>query len=712
MVPRLYSTQTMSADTRRRLAIGAIGLVGVVLGSLAAAQAQAADAGDPAAGGALLLQARDNKDGTPAALPAVRLGTDMDVIVNGPVMRVRMTQAFRNTSKGWMEATYLYPLPDDGAVDTLKMVVGQRVIVGHIKRRAEARDIYERAKAQGQRSGLVEADRPNLFRTNVANVGPGETVLISIEYQAPVRQLGGEYAMRLPLVVGPRYVPPRSLTSSAGLADAARVTAPLAAPGAPLNPVSITIHLAPGFVPANIISPYHRIRVVDAGPAERTITLAMGEEPADRDFELRWRSASADPMLSLFRQAIGGQQYVMATITPQTRVEPGKVAPREMIFVIDNSGSMGGGSMDAAKQSLLHALGTLRPEDTFNVIRFDNTMTQLFEQPTPASVEQVEIARKFTAGLEAAGGTEMLPALKAALVDGHPANKGVRQIVFLTDGDLSDEKDMMAEIAAHGGRSRVFMVGIGSAPNNYLMRRMAEAGRGTYTNIGEGNEVLAKMTALLDRLKTPAMHDIAVRVEGSPLDLTPHDLPDLYAGEPLVLLGKGDDLKGTLVVSGMIGDTRWSQRVDLGQAAASPAVARLWASRSIADVEAERWSGQLESAAADEKIAQLGLAYDLVTTQTSLVAVDETSARPEGAKLTSEDLPLLLPKGWNFDALLGHDAPAAAPAAGLPDAEQQMDLPQTATGFLGAVWRGLAMLVLGVVGLVAARRRGRVEVSR
>lgn len=714
MVPRRPLSSSICTDTRRRLAIGAIGLAGVVLSALIAAQARAADADDRAAGGALLLEARGGGAGEGSALPAMRLGTDMDVTVSGPIMRVRMTQAFRNTSKGWMEATYLYPLPEDGAVDTLKMVVGQRVVIGHIKRRAEAREIYERAKAEGRRSGLVEADRPNLFRTNVANVGPGETVLISIEYQAPVRQLGGEYAMRLPLVVGPRYVPPSSLTSGAALADAARVTAPLVGPAvkAGLNPVSITIHLAPGFVPANIISPYHRIHVVDAGPAERTITLAAGEEPADRDFELRWRSASADPVVSLFAQMRDGRHYVMATITPQARVEPGKVAPREMIFVIDNSGSMGGGSMEAAKQSLLYALGTLRPEDSFNIIRFDDTMTQLFDRPTPASAEQVEIARKFTAGLKAAGGTEMLPALKAALVDAHPADKGVRQIVFLTDGDLSNERDMMAEIAAHGGRSRVFMVGIGSAPNNYLMHRMAEAGRGTYTNIGDGSEVTARMTALLDRLKAPAMHDLSVRVEGAPLDLTPHDLPDLYAGEPLVLLGKGEDLKGVIVVTGKIGDTPWNQRIDLARAAASPAVARLWASHSVADVEAQRWSGQLEEDAANDRIAQLGLAYDLVTTQTSLVAVDETPARPDGAKLTREDLPLLLPKGWDFDALLGHDAPAAAPAAGVPEAEQQMDLPQTATGFLGRIQQGLAMLVLGVLGLAAARRRGSTGVRR
>lgn len=707
MLPHPYLCRAARPETRQRLVIGAIGLIAVILSGLAAAQARAEDAGDPAAGGALMLQGRDTKDGVVSALPAVRLGTDMDVTVSGQILRVRLTQAFRNTSDKWMEATYLYPLPDDGAVDTMKMIVGQRVIIGHIKRRGEARDIYERARAEGQRSGLVESDRPNLFRTNVANVGPGETVLISIEYQAPVRQLGGEFALRLPLVVGPRYVPPHSLTDGAALTDAARVTAPLADPalGRSLNPVSITVHLAPGFVPANIISPYHRISVVDEGMAERTITLAAGEEPADRDFELRWRSASADPTVGLFRQALGGQQYVMATITPQAQVEPGKVPPREMVFVIDNSGSMGGESMAAAKQSLLYALGTLRPEDTFNVIRFDDTMTQLFEHSTPASPEQVELARKFTQGLDAAGGTEMLPALKAALADAHPTDKGVRQVIFLTDGDLSNEKEMMTEIAEHGGRSRVFMVGIGSAPNNYLMHRMAEAGRGAYTNIGDGAEVMGKMTALLDRLKAPAVHDLVVRVEGSPLELTPQNLPDLYAGEPLVLLGKGGDLAGKLVVSGMIGDKPWRQDVDLGKAIESSSVARLWAGRRIADVEAQRWSGQVEDNAANEQIAQLGLAYDLVTTQTSLVAVDDTPARPEGVKLTREDLPLLLPKGWDFDKLLGHDAPAPATAAPLSEQEQEMDLPQTATGFLGAIRRGLAMMAFGLFGLIAARRR-------
>lgn len=695
--------------SRQRLTLGVIGLAIVVAGALVVPPARAAQADDAVAGGTLILQGAIGKAGMVTAVPAVRLGTDMDVTVDGAIMRVRLTQAFRNTGKAWMEARYLYPLPDDGAVDTLKMVVGQRVIIGQIKRREDARAIYERAKAMGQRSGLVEAQRPNLFRTNVANVGPGETVLIAIEYQAPVQQRDGGYALRLPLVVGPRYEATGRLPGRAMAEQDGDVTAPIAAPavGAVINPVSITVHLAPGFVPANIVSPYHRIAVQVTGQAERTVTLAAGTVPADRDFELRWRAASADPTIALFHQNLRGQHYLMATLTPQSTVEPAKVAPREMIFVIDNSGSMGGESIAAAKQSLLHALATLRPEDTFNVIRFDDTMTQVFAQPVPASAAQVAIARTFVEGLDAAGGTEMLPALKAALVDAHPMAPGVRQIVFLTDGDISNEKDMMAEIAAHAGRSRVFMVGIGSAPNMYLMRRMAEAGRGTYTNIGEGSEVVAKMTALLDRLAVPAMHDITVRIAGAALDITPRTLPDLYAGEPLVLLAKGDHAQGRLIVSGMIGERNWTQTVDIAQAAESPAIARLWANRRIADTEAQRWSGQIDDETADAQIAQLGLDYDLVTTQTSLVAVDTSPARPNGAKLTREELPLLLPKGWDFASLLGHDATNDAGPPPMPALEQEMDLPQTATGFSVLVQRGLILGLLGLCGLGAAGLPGR-----
>ena len=678
--------------------------------SFAATTAEQED--DGPGSGTLMLQAK----GVATSLPAVRLGTDMDVTVSGTVARVRVTQAFRNTSNQWVEATYLYPLPEDGAVDSLKMVVGQRVIIGKIKQREEARQTYEAAKAKGQKAGLVEQQRPNMFTNSVANVGPGETVLISIEYQAPVRQLDGKFSLRLPLVVGPRYVPPHSLTSTAAVSYAQKVTAaPVLDPqlGEKLNPVSITVQLAPGFEPANLISAYHRI-AIDGSGEQRRIRLVDSEVPADRDFELSWRSAAANPTVGLYRQHLGNHDYVMASVMPPAPATNLVIPPREMVFVIDNSGSMGGESMQEAKASLVHALGTLRPQDRFNVIRFDDTMTQLFEHSVAATPDQVQLATRFAQGLEAAGGTEMLPALKAALADAAASGDAatVRQIVFLTDGDLSNEDEMSAAIAADGGRSRIFLIGIGSAPNNYLMNRMAVMGRGTYTNIGSPGEVVTKTTALLDVLQRPAVQNLKATVNGTTLELTPNLLPDLYVGQPLVLLGRTDKLAGSLTISGTLGKRLWSSTVNLADAIESPAIAKLWARRKIDDIETDRTRGKIEGEAADKAITVIGLEHSLVTSQTSLVAVDETPSRPAGATLTREELPINLPAGWKFDTLFGGDAAkAAADNAAHPSTEnvadpaEAIELPQTATDFERKMITGLALLLFVAGGLTMLRRR-------
>ena len=667
--------------------------------------ARASREGDPdeeIAAGTLVLHPR----GGGGDLPAVRLGTHYEVRVSGRIARTRVVQAFRNTGRQWAAATYLYPLPEDAAVDSLKMVVGQRVIVGEIRRRAEAAEMYERAKAAGQRAALVEEQRPNMFTNRVANIAPGETVLIEIEYQAPVTVRGGEYSLRLPLVVGPRYVPPSSLDSAEGQADAGAVTAPLAHPSAgPLNPVSIEIHLQPGFPIANLISPYHPVATEAAPGGGRIVRLAQGEVPANRDFELRWRSAAADGSVGLFRERLGGQDYVMAMLTPPVDDRRRPVPPREMIFVIDNSGSMAGESMEQARASLLHALRTLNPADRFNVIRFDDTMTQLFEAPVPATPEQVELALRYAESLEAEGGTEMLPALRAALVDPTPADARVRQLIFMTDGAISNEAEMLEAIGGARGRSRVFMIGIGSAPNSLLMSRMAEVGRGSYTHIGDTAEVNARMTELLDRLTRPAVTELSVRIVGSDAEVTPRQLPDLYAGEPLLVMARGAGLGGTLEVSGRIGDGVWRRSVALSEAVEGPGVARLWARRRIAEIEVADTLGTIDPEEAADTIARLGLEFSLVTPETSLVAVDRTPVRPQGARLTEEELPLNLPHGWDFDALFGNSSESSTRGVLAEDAAELIELPQTGTDAAALARSGAILLLLALGGLALLRRR-------
>ncbi len=660
--------------------------------------------------GGLMLRGTSS-EGIATSVPAVRLGTDIVANVSGQTARVTVTQAFRNTSEEWMEATYLYPLPDNGAVDTLQMVVGDRIFSGKIKPKEEAKQIYEEAKANGQKAGLVEQHRPNMFRNSIANVGPGETVLVQIELQAPIQQIKGDYSLRMPLVVGPRYVAggasvgkgaSGSLARAALLAGSSDILAPTADPamaaraGGGLNPVSITVNLDPGFTAEAISSPYHAVNIKGQGDT-RTVTLKDGAVPANRDFELRWSAGGDAPELGLFKQSHGALDYVMATITPPSAERRSAEAPpREMIFVIDNSGSMAGDSMPAARRSLLYALETLRPQDRFNIIRFDDTMDELFVSAVPASDENIAIGKSFTHGLEAEGGTEMLPALQAAL-SAKTSETHLRQIVFLTDGSLSNEAEMMREISQNRGKARVFMVGIGSAPNTFLMRRMAEEGRGTFTHVGYRDEAESQMQRLLDRLSKPVATNLIARVSGGNIDFAPRDLPDLYAGEPLVLLGRTKHLQGTLTVSGTIEGQRWSQSIDLSQASESDVVAKLWARRRISEVEAERYSGETTYERADASIEELGMDFHLVTSRTSLIAVDETPSRPDGARLVREELPLLLPAGWDFDRLFG--AQLAAVSRDLPardhEERQRLELPNTSTGYRLTLALGIALLIAG-----------------
>ena len=647
------------------------------------------------------------RDGTSAGYTeATRLGTDVEVRVSGQMMRVKVVQAFRNTGRSWVEASYVYPLPEDGAVDTLKMVVGNRVILGEIKRRAEAKTTYEAAKREGRRAALIEQERPNVFTTSVANVGPGQTVLVEIEYQAPVRVEAAEFSMRLPLVVAPRYAP-AARRGADPVPDRERVSPPVLDPrtGQAINPVSITVHLDPGFPLGDVASAFHKVRVANEGASGRVVRLADRQVPADRDFVLTWDSASPVPAASMFRETIGGDHFVMAAVTPPVGSERAAPPPREMVFVIDNSGSMGGESIRQAKASLDYALAHLGPQDRFNLIRFDDTLTVLFPDAVPADEAHIRDARAYVDRLEAAGGTEMLPALEAALKDPTPVDGArVRQVIFLTDGEISNEADLLAALGKHRGRSHVFMVGIGSAPNGFLMSRVAEVGRGGYTAIGSVEEVEARMHGLLDRLTDPVATDLSATFVGVDGQATPAVLPDLYRGEPLVVAAKVSAPKGRLHLAGTVDGKPWHQDLGIADAPEAEGVSKLWAKRRITDAEVARHLGSLSEAEANDAIADLGLRYGIVTHETSLVAIDQTRERPLGEPLRREDLPVNLPAGWDFATLFDHAVDERpAQSGGTGGTEQELRLPKTGTDaelrvLLGAALAGLAMCGLHVRG--------------
>jgi Ca-activated chloride channel family protein len=524
------------------------------------------------AGAAPALMFRTVPDAAPTAAPVQ--STDVEMRVSGPVVRATVRQTFTNPATEWAEGIYVFPLPETAAVDHLTMHVGDRVIEGQIQEKQAAKAVYAQAAVQGRRASLVEQERPNLFTTSVANIPPGAAIAVEIQYQQTVRHDAGRFSLRLPMVVGPRYV--------AGAEDAARITPPMQHPAqGPLNPVTLRITLDPGLPVTAIESPYHPIDVRPLGRDIWEITLADGPVPADRDFELVWSPAGgAAPSAVLLTEPQGPDLYALLMVLPPASPAPSRV-PREVIFVLDNSGSMHGASIEQAKAALKLALARLGAGDTFNVIRFNHTTSSLFLDAREASRANLAGAARWVDAIHADGGTVMLPALRQAL-EGVAAPGRLRQVIFLTDGAVGNEAQLFAEIRARLGESRLFTIGIGSAPNSHFMREAARLGRGTFTYIGTPNEVQEKMTALFRKLETPALADLTLELPGlATADVLPSPIPDLYLGEPLVVALKATTLPSRAVLRGRLGMTPWEHDVALHHVDAGAGLAVQWARAKI-----------------------------------------------------------------------------------------------------------------------------------
>ncbi len=692
--------------------------------------------------GALLIASTE--PGLYVEAPLVAADVDMDIA--GPIIRTTLTQRFTNPTDKWVEGVYAFPLPEDAAVDTLKIIIGDRFIEGTIKEREEARQIYEQAVRDGLRAGLVEQERPNLFTTSVANIGPGETVAIQIEYQDKARIEDGKYSTRFPLVVAPRYSPEPQIALTADrngfvsvsdpVPDRARISPPVLHPAHEPSgveglrlPVSFDITINAGMPLTSARSRTHDITSFTDRGGTLHASLTHDEVAADRDFVLEWTpDTGAAPTASIFSQQREGQTYYLATITPPALSTAPIRRDRETVFVIDNSGSMSGPSMDQAKQGLLIALDRLVESDEFNIIRFDDTMDLLFQTAAPATPQNIARAKRFVRNLEANGGTEMLPALRAALVDADPRDTDeLRQVVFITDGAIGNEDQLFDALTSNLGRSRLFTVGIGSAPNSYFMTRAARLGRGTFTYIDDVTEVANQSAKLFAALENPVMTDIRITLPDAAATTYPSPVPDLYAGEPVQVAISTPTSDGDLTISGTLNGETWTQTLSLASAHDASGVAQLWGRAQIAAIEESRYSGA-SMAAIDAGVLRTALDFNLVSRLTSLVAVDVTPARPSGAPLDTRQIATMLPAGWDFAAVFGDKADRRARQFDrLPDnvmnainaratrdgptdeAEESLDLPATAANWklllaFGLLLTSFGAVILGRGSLFTARR--------
>ncbi|TMN70980.1 marine proteobacterial sortase target protein [Pseudoalteromonas sp. S1727] len=570
------------------------------------------------------------------AAPGVILKSDATMTLTGLINHVVVIQHYRNENPFAVNARYVFPLADESAVHAMTMRIGERVIKGEIDKKAVAESRYQEAKQAGQQAALVRQQRANMFVSNVANIGPGEEVQIQLQYQEVIDYRSGTFALRFPTTITPRYHPINvvlqaqeqsdhpssneqpSFTPSAWIAP---IYSTSRHGDAPQSEFSLTINIDVGLELVDIQSKYHKVAIEN--PAFGRYRVALNESNAmNRDFLLEFKPLQKEQAQAAFftEQLDNGERYgLLMLLPPDDHFTQTQRLARELIFVVDTSGSMHGQSMEQAKSALYYALSLLDSNDSFNIIGFDDQVMPMSTQPVPANDFNLRRAERFVYDLQADGGTDIKGALDSVL-DGQAHTGYVRQVVFLTDGSVSNEDALFKHISAELGDSRLFTVGIGSAPNSYFMRRAADVGRGTFTHIGSTAQVQPKMQQLFDKLAHPAITQLALINDGidQQLEYWPSPLPDLYFSEPVMVAVKLDS-QAAITLTGQTAQGPLAIKLSTQQGQSAQGVARLWARQKIKSLLLYNQQQQVKA-----QVESLALEHQLLSPFTAFIAIEQT----------------------------------------------------------------------------------------
>jgi Ca-activated chloride channel family protein len=589
---------------------------------------------------------------------------DVDARVAGVIASIELAQTFVNATGVAIEATYIFPLPDRAAVHRFRMEVAGRVVEGVIDERGAAREQYEEAIAAGHRAAITEEERPGVFTMRVGNLMPGEAATVRLSLVGPLPVDDGEVTFRFPLVVAPRYMPGSGLGGDqAGLGiaedtslvpDASRISPPVMLPGCP-NRVRLGLRVAlEDAAIADVASSLHAVttstrdaRIVEVQPGERL----------DRDFILRWHVDGAQLRSTLVcaDDADGkAGTFMLAMVPPSTRAVSAK--PRDVVFVVDRSGSMQGWKMVAARRAVARMIDTLTSRDTFGVIAFDNSIEHV---PAPGLVPADDRTRfravEALAKIDARGGTEMAMPLREAVVSlagGHDDRE--RVVVLVTDGQVGNEDHILRELAPVMRNVRMFTLGIDQAVNAAFLRRLASAGGGLCELVESEDRLDAVMAKVHRRIGMPIATELAIRGVGIDIDhatVAPRKLPDVYAGAPVTIVGRyrgrapahaevqldgtsfGDPLRET------VARTPAHERPGTWLAAS-------WARAYIRDLEDQYATGEHHL---EPKIVEVSKRFGVLSRFTAYIAVDRSEVANRGGKLHQVVQPVEAPAGWDME---------------------------------------------------------------
>lgn len=609
-------------------------------------------------------------DGLRQSLIAYPVNTSASVEVNGLIAYVEINQTFVNVENATLNGKYQFPLPSEAAVNYLNVRIGDREIVGEIMEKKAAKATFDKAKRQGKKASLVRQQRANLFTNNIANIDPLAEISVTLRFVMPVTYQQGRFSIALPVAMTERYKP---LNFQQSPAERDSEFFP-AMPMAKQSSLQVNVELNAGVAVENIRSASHQIIVENTDSPNNPnglnnhykVSLTKGEMPVASGFELSWQLSPAEtPKIASYSEQVGDDFYTIFTFFPaENRTD--EVLPRDVIFIIDTSGSMQGPSMSQAKASLRHALSLLSYQDSFNIIAFNNDSKQLFHATHMRSDESLARANQFINQLYADGGTEMLQPLNQALL--MPSRKiqsedVIKQIVFITDGAVANEFELMQLLQRSDSNFRLFTVGIGSAPNSYFMKKAAQFGRGSSIFIQSANEMGAKMADLMTKISQPSLADINLSFDQQiqqTIEVFPRKLPDLYLGEPIQVAVKSSLPLASAQVTGKTATVPFYQQLIIESEKQAKAVSKLWAKRKIDDLLDGLVTGE-DAEQVKSEVLNTSLAHQILSPYTSFIAVEkspdiEQLLASNRLKQLKETLAVAMPKtalGWQQQLILG-----------------------------------------------------------
>ena len=636
--------------------------------------------------------------------------TNVKADVSGYISKVEVIQKYENNLESPVEAVYTFPLPENAAIYSMEMIIGDKVIKGEIKEKEEAQEIYQKARNAGQRASLLDQERPNIFKQSIANIMPGDSIEIKISYVETLKYDAGKYSFVFPMLVGPRYMSPSesidSIFEDEGVIEKEaneseeiyddfiienkiiniraerNISPPVLMPNERSgHDISLSLKINTGNIEIkNIESNTHDIDKFQRSLYESDISIKNHDSIPNKDFVLTYDVSGALPKFAvLTEKANNDNGFFTMMIQPPLMVSDENTLPKEMFFIVDISGSMRGTSMKVVKEAMVYSLKNLNPQDTFNVYPFANKLSSFSREPLLATENNINKGIKYVNSLDANGGTVMMPAINKAISEKLPEGR-LRIVSLMSDGLVRNDDEILGKIQNETvDQVRFFPFTIGSSPNTYLLDRMAELGKGKSFYVRNNDDPIKVIDEFYARIDAPIFINLKIDWDGLDVyDIYPKQLPDLFVGEPVYVSGRYKNSGNfNVVLSGirasiegnggsmidkfseLISDKEdFSKKENISVSAYFPrestsdlGISSIWARSKVKDLMSEYRVASSKDEV-EKEIIEVGIAYHLMTNFTSFVAVEETIVNEDGEQ-RKVMVPVEIPDGTTYEGFFG-----------------------------------------------------------